>query len=414
MRQSIYLLILIFSMSVAACSKEDPQPQPQEPPTYPQRGDLLEIQIKQLPEQLIYSLHSSVPINLKGLSVEGTYSDGKTYPLTVKPEHISGFSTEKENDHLPITIRIEGKEAIFYIQVVSDVLSQVTDDGNDTYTVAPHIREIGPHAFKNTHFTTIVLNEGLTTIGKKAFSGTPVQHINFPSTLKDIDQLAFYQCSQIKDVDLSQTQLTIIKESVFNGAGIQSIQLPSTLTTIEDQAFLRTYQLQKIELPMSVESIGLEAFRESGITHVVLPNNLRSTGKRAFMLCENLTTVSCTNEPATYTEGEIESSFFEKCPRLQQITYPESIRRIGQTQITENPKIILLKLPMNLQKIGFSAFDNCHSIERIEVAAPVPPSLEIYSLPKANKIKEIVVPKGSVAAYIANEKWKDYQTIIKE
>lgn len=414
MKRFIYLFILIISMSVAACSSDDPQPQPPTPPVHPERGELIQIEIKQQPEQLVYSLHSSDPINLKGLIVEGLYSDGKKYPLTVKPEHIFNFSTEQENNHLPITIRIEGKEAIFYIQVVSDVLKQVTDDGTDTYTVASHIRTIGPHAFAGTHFTTVVLNEGLTTIGESAFSGTPVQRINFPSTLKEIARQAFYQCNEIGEIDLSHTQLTTIKEHTFSRSGVQKVQFPASLTTIEDQAFTGTSQLKDIEFPVHVSYIGTEAFRESGITRIVLPNNLQETGKRVFMMCNNLTTVTCTNEPVTYNEGKIGSSFFEKCPQLQQITYPGSICSIDRTQITENPSLTLLSLPANLKAIGFSAFDNCQRIERIEIAASTPPSLDIYSLPKADKIKEIIVPEGAANAYKTDSKWKSYQTVIKE
>lgn len=414
MKQAIYLFMLIAGMSMSACSKENPQPQPQESPAPNPKGELLEIHIKQLPEQLVYPLQYSSPINLKGLVVEGVYSDGETLPLAVKPTDIFNFSTEKENDRLPVTIRIQGKEAIFYIQVVSDVLNQVEDNGSDTYTVAPHVRTIGPKAFLNTHFTTIVLNEGLTRIGKEAFSGVPVRHINFPSTLKEIDELAFYLCQGIEHIDLSGTRLTEIKESVFNGSSIRSIQLPPSLTAIGDQAFLRTSQLESIELPDAVKSIGMESFRASGITRAVLPNNIQELGKRAFMLCENLTTVTCTASPATYTEGTAGSSLFEKCPRLQEITYPASIRHIERSQVSENPTLTLLSLPQNLQTIGFSTFDNCQRIERIEIAASLPPSLDIYALPKIHLIKEIIVPKGLLATYTASEGWKDYRSIVKE
>lgn len=414
MKSVTFFIVLFCSLfTLTSCSKENLSPSTP-PSTSSPESELVEIQIKQQPEQLIYALHSSEPINLKGLLLEGTYSNGEKRILTVKAEHIFNFSTQKENQQLPVTIRIEGKEAVFHVQIVNDTLNQVEDDGTDTYTVAPHIRHIGPKAFQNTHFTHVILNEGLVSIGKEAFAGTPVAHIQFPSTLQEIETLAFYLCHYLKEADLSHTQLTAIRENVFHSSGIQQIQLPSTLTHIEDQAFLNTHQLQNITLPSSVQSIGMEAFRASGITHAVLPNNLRQSGKRAFMLCNNLTTVTCTHEPVTYTEGYIASGFFEKCPHLQEISYPGSICNIDRSQVSENPTLTLLRLPAHLQTIGFSAFDNCQHIERIELLASTPPSLDIYSLPKANKITQITVPQGSIGTYTSHTDWKKYLSVIKE
>ena len=74
--------------------------------------------------------------------------------------------------------------------------------------------------------------------------------------------------------------------------GREEVLLPATLKEIGAQAFLKTSQLKTIEIPENVRTIGLEAFRESGITTVKLPNGVTTIAQRAFYYCPELTEVT--------------------------------------------------------------------------------------------------------------------------
>lgn len=92
--------------------------------------------------------------------------------------------------------------------------------------------------------------------------------------------------------DLSRTKLTKLPASTFVYAGVEEVLLPATLTEIGAQAFLKTSQLKTIEIPENVRTIGLEAFRESSITTVKLPNGVTNIAQRAFYYCPELTEVT--------------------------------------------------------------------------------------------------------------------------
>lgn len=97
---------------------------------------------------------------------------------------------------------------------------------------------------------------------------------------------------ELEKADLSQTKLTKLPASTFVYAGVEEVLLPMTLKEIGAQAFLKTSQLKTIEIPENVRTIGLEAFRESGITTVKLPNGVTTIAQRAFYYCPELTEVT--------------------------------------------------------------------------------------------------------------------------
>ena len=103
------------------------------------------------------------------------------------------------------------------------------------------IKTIGEHAFENMGGSnrTLILPEGLETIGGEAFHGFNATSVTFPSTLKTIGSYAF-------DSRLSQIN-----------------HLPEGLKTIGSQAFANS-QLTDVVIPNSVKSLSATAFGGGG------------------------------------------------------------------------------------------------------------------------------------------------------
>ena len=76
----------------------------------------------------------------------------------------------------------------------------------------------------------IVVEEGITTIGNRAFRGLEhVVSVTLPSTLKTIGNYAFLNCTQLKMVSFSEG-LETIKEGAFESCeSLMAIRLPETL-----------------------------------------------------------------------------------------------------------------------------------------------------------------------------------------
>ncbi|USK36683.1 carbohydrate-binding protein (plasmid) [Bacillus sp. F19] len=78
---------------------------------------LQSIEITKLPKKLNY-LRGEQYLNLEGLVVAGTYSDGTTKVENVKADHITGFDSTTLKKELPITVTLGGKTASFNVNIL--------------------------------------------------------------------------------------------------------------------------------------------------------------------------------------------------------------------------------------------------------------------------------------------------------
>ena len=107
----------------------------------------------------------------------------------------------------------------------------------------------------------VVLNEGLTVIFRGAFGfAESLTEINFPSTLEEIGDSAFYDCKKLKTFDLSKTKLRKISAGCFSEcADAEKVILPETVCRIEKEAFFRDKSLADINIPRALTEIDITA-----------------------------------------------------------------------------------------------------------------------------------------------------------
>lgn len=116
----------------------------------------------------------------------------------------------------------------------------------------------------------VVLNEGLTVIFRSAFGfAESLTEINFPSTLEEIGDSAFYDCKKLKTFDLSKTKLRKISAGCFSEcADAEKVMLPETVCRIEKEAFFRDKSLADINIPRALTEIDTTALSGTKINVV--------------------------------------------------------------------------------------------------------------------------------------------------
>lgn len=374
------------------------------------------LSIKQLPDKRVYALEEN--IDLSGLKVLGNYDDGKQRPVNVGIEHISGFSSSIPVEEQNVVITIEDKQVSFPIQVApvrvdNGVLSEVLND-YDEIVFPNHVKSVSKKVFYQKKIIKVVFNEGLKSIGEDAFFASTVQEVIFPSTLEHLEADVFYHCRNLKQIDLSHTKITKLPTGTFAYTGVERVLLPMGLKEIGSQAFINTSRLEMIEIPENVKIIGREAFRESGIKTVKLPNNVITIAGAAFYHCPELTDV-ITYGPVSddYPDAIIQSYCFEGCPKLTRFEIPQSIRILGQGLLGGNRKVVQLTIPAGVVKIHFSAFGET-GIKEVKVKAINPPQAVFdimwYGFP--NDVTIISVSAESVERYKIEKGWKDFASKI--
>lgn len=170
--------------------------------------------------------------------------------------------------------------------------------------------------------SSVILPEGITSIGEYAFRGTTIRRINIPSTVSIIKQRAF--------------QSTPLMYCTF-AEGAQ-------LKTIEQYAFASCKLLQEIALPAQLETIGLATFE----------------------YCEMLKTVTM-GDAVTYIEGWT----FHGANKMESIRFSDALEEIRPYMCRENHALAQVHLPANLKKIHELAFYDTPLLTEIEFPASV-------------------------------------------
>lgn len=93
-----------------------------------------------------------------------------------------------------------------------------------------------------------VIPEGITKLCKKSFAyQKTVETIVGPTTLKEIDELAFAFSPSIKEIDLSVTSITKLRSKCFvDCINLESLRLPDTIQEISISNFHNCHKLSKI------------------------------------------------------------------------------------------------------------------------------------------------------------------------
>lgn len=359
--------------------------------------------------------------------------DGISYVANADTAIIKGYSEIPENGELTLasTVSYGGKDYRVTTVQGSAFLS-CTDIKK--LIVPANIKYIQSGAFENcVNMNKLVLAEGEerldaesdafkncgieeVTIGRNLKASIFVRNailakVVFGSNIKNIPDDAFYGCSNLSSVDLSNVesignsafastklekveipaQLSYLGTSVFsNCKSLTSVSIKANITSIPNFSFMDCSSLSTIEYPSAVTIIGESAFSGCGFTSFKLNENVIEIQREAFCNCGKLENIEWGNVSL------IGYNAFEGCG-FKELSLPNSLRSIyrdafrccdkltkvdlSKTNVTEIgcfANCYALKevsFPQNLTGIGYECFKGCSSI----VSLSLPSTLETLS-----------------------------------
>lgn len=227
------------------------------------------------------------------------------------------------------------------------------DLSNSSYIVVPNDIDGIPVTYVRgltADLTSIKLPSSLIKIKDDAFNSMD----NLKSlvidggapNLNELGERSFSGCSNIEELDLSNSKLTSIPEGAFAYCkNLKTIKLPSTITSIGDEAFYNCQSLTNIE--------GLDKC------------NLKSIGSAAFSNCKALENLDFSQ--STFTN--VPSKAFNGCSALAKITLPNTLTTIG----------------------GY-AFYACYSIPQLDLSNTALTTLENYALYQMRETTKFSLP----------------------
>lgn len=196
----------------------------------------------------------------------------------------------------------------------------------------------------------------------------PIEDLEMYQNVDGIEVFSYY---------VNQDCNEIVIDSYVASDYIADLEIPDKIkgievTAIRDRAFVNI-TFKSIKLPNSIRYIGKEAFRESDIKELVLPENLQVIDDRAFQYANNLEGTLEIPENVEYIgQNAFQSNY------LTNIIFPESLEVIedGAFLYSELENVEFKGRGKNLKKIGVDAFSVAKVDNKIDVSAFE--NLEIY------------------------------------
>ena len=133
-------------------------------------------------------------------------------------------------------------------------------------------------ADRNCH--KLIISEGITSIGKYAFAGMLLTEVQFPSTLKKIDDYAFIGCDTLgcNDGITFPDSLESIGVAAFRYVGAKTIHFGKGLKSIGAYAFCDRYFVYTVDTSGSYWTVT----NVSKVYEVEIPANVEEIGDYAF------------------------------------------------------------------------------------------------------------------------------------
>ena len=153
-----------------------------------------------------------------------------------------------------------------------------------------------------------------------------VRSVTIPGTVKEIPSSLCDDQSVLTTVVLKNGVETIGARAFQNDKNLSSVSLSNSLTKIGESAFEFCYGLSAITLPNGLTTIGTQAFSRTGLTALDLPDSVKSVSREAFGDNSALEKVTLSAGMTT-----LPALSFKNCTSLREVTIPASITTIAST-----------------------------------------------------------------------------------
>ncbi len=225
---------------------------------------------------------------------------------------------------------------------------------------------VAPWDAQRANVKNIVIEAGVTHIGKRSFMSCAAVNLTIPDTVTSIGSMAFYS-TELTSVTLPDSVETIGMSAFMSASKLTEITLPKNLKIVEWNLFAECASLKHVTIPAGVTSIGMSAFEACvALETVVIPDSVTSIPTNAFYGCESLTAIAIPEGVSS-----IGTNTFAGCKSLKTVTIPSGVTEIGLGAFSGCEALEAILIPEGVPNIGTAAFYGCSSLKTITIPASV-------------------------------------------
>ena len=190
--------------------------------------------------------------------------------------------------------------------------------------------------------------------------------INLAYDVTTFGQGAFAYCTNLTRISLSRYVVSIPARAFYSCTNLISING----TSADDIA---------INLPVSVTSIGTEAFRDcSSLTgRVIFSKNLTTINRQSFQGCSNITSVTGGTNLTSIGMGA-----FISCTSLTNFEFSENLKLIPEQTFMNCSSLEKVDLPYSVVQLGSRTYNGCYNLQKVILRNP---NLDVYAEYESDK-----------------------------
>ncbi|MCL2792488.1 MAG: leucine-rich repeat domain-containing protein [Spirochaetaceae bacterium] len=299
------------------------------------------------------------------------------------------------------------------------------------------ITELPNGAFRNNGLTVVTIPEGISSMGANVFSDSgnlttiyfnaenmsgfdpafgvlhPFSGLNalrtviFGNNVQRIPSALFIGQSGLTSITIGNS-VTQIDRYAFSGCrNLTEIVIPDSVHTIRQNAFYNNISVRSITLGSGLSEIGPQAFFNTSITTLTIPENITSIGQAAFRRSSRLQTVYFNARNAADVGGA--NNHFADCPVLERVVFGENVRRIPNSLFSGVASLEYVVIGSRVNAIGTNVFWRCTNLVEITNMAARPQAIQANVFDRVERSDvTLIVPADSVSAYQGANVWRDF------
>ena len=231
----------------------------------------------------------------------------------------------------------------------------------------------------------------VTIIDDYAFYGcTGLSTVTISNSVKSIGQRAFKGCSGLTTVTIGNSVKWIGESAFYGCSGLTTVTIGNGMTYIGDIAFKDCTALKKVIVHDIAAWCGIKFGSEinnplgvgysnplfyanhlysdenTEIKDLVIPNSVTSIGDNTFLGCTGLTSVTIGNSVTS-----IGVAAFIGCSGLTSVTIPNSVTSISQEAFMGCSGLTSITIPNSVTRIGHDSFNYCSSLSSVIIGSGV-------------------------------------------
>jgi Leucine-rich repeat (LRR) protein len=274
-------------------------------------------------------------------------------------------------------------------------------------------KKIGSEVFNNNYLvSSITLNEGLESIGYQAFRNCrKVREVKLPESITNIGQDAFCRIDSLREFTFPSNIKEVPSGVLYYSQSLERVTLAEGTTKIGYEAFYDSPKLKIVNLNQpTLTTIERYAFYHTGLTNVVLPNQITKIENDVFRDCKDLESINVPTGidyiPCAFVRGcpkvktvithdgirIVQSWAFESCHSLKSVTLSDQITTIEHYAFSSCDSLVLDRLPAALSTIEYYAFYGTKSIHA-DLTLPALTHIE-YNAFDGSGITGVTLPDG--------------------